>query len=36
LLELAGAVLQIAGVAPVEGHPLALIESIERRLETGE
>jgi DNA-binding NtrC family response regulator len=35
LLELAVAVLQIAGTVPVEVHPLALIESIERRLQAG-
>ncbi len=34
LLELAVAVLQIEGAAPVGVHPLALIESIERRLQT--
>jgi DNA-binding NtrC family response regulator len=33
LLELASAVLQITGAAPVEVHPPALIESIERRLQ---
>jgi DNA-binding NtrC family response regulator len=34
LLELAGAVLQIAGRVPVEIHPPELIASIERRLQT--
>jgi DNA-binding NtrC family response regulator len=36
LLELAAAVLQIAGAVPVEVHSLALIESIERRLQSGQ